>query len=133
IQARPDRNLAVEVTGFYSDLPLSGYAPLRVRIQNQGKLPRTFSLSTESSNAYEGGMRVTYDTKFTVEPGERRQLEIMAPLATMGDNSYLNPQLRVYLNGNDIRNSSGSQETQHRKADHSKPMAPYMALSKRIS
>ena len=134
INARTDSGIDVQVTGYFSELPISGYAPLRIQITNRTKGPRKYNLTTRNSTAYgEQGMKLNYTDTFSVDAGEQRTFEVMAPLATMNDDEYVYNQLNITLTGQDIINPVGSQESQHRKIDTSKPLAPFVAISKRLS
>jgi hypothetical protein len=134
ITAHPESGIEARVTGYFSELPISGYAPIRVQITNRTKGTRRYTFSSQNSSAYgDGGMRLNYTMPLAVESGEQRTFEVMAPLSTMNDDEYVYNQLRLTLSGQDITDPIGSQQSQHRKHNNADPLAPYVGLSKAIA
>jgi hypothetical protein len=76
----------IEVTGLFSKLPTSGYAPVRVTISNRMIVPATFTLSFRStSKAFYRNDDVQVKSSFTLScpASQVRSTDLMVPVAAL--------------------------------------------------
>lgn len=82
----------VEVTSIFSATPPSGYAPLRVKVTNNGSAPRTVTLRVESRAEVtysNGSHQLDSSFSFTAPPGKTTEQEYMVPVcADVTPSSY---------------------------------------------
>lgn len=104
IQADPRGRTAVEVTTAFSEIPMQGFMPLRVRLDNASNTDRTYLLQTRGQENY-GQPEMFYEEELEVEAGSSAQFELLIPLTIASRDSYTNQRLEVNLMGPGMKNT----------------------------
>lgn len=112
IQADPRNKAAVEVTTAFSEIPMQGFMPLRVRLDNASRTDRTYILQTRSRENY-GQPEVFYEEELEVEAGSSGQFELLVPLTIASQDSYSNLRLEVNLLGPGMKNTRQEMTTNY--------------------
>ena len=133
IKEVPLSPITVRVVGFYQNLPLIGYAPIRVSIQNGSERARSWTLRTESSMSFSSPQKTFYQRSLKVDARSAQEFEVLVPLTTLDNTNYVSTTLKVVLDGYGINSNTASQYSNHSKSNYNRPMAPYVLMSLNLS
>ena len=110
----PKTKTRVTVTALIDQLPTSGYAPVRVFINNGTKIPRTWTFrftSTDSGWSHEGN-EVRSSFSAPCEAGQNKAYEFLVPLVTAFQQGYTSSaDLDVSVSATALPPASGSMDT----------------------
>lgn len=131
IEPIPDSGIDVSIQGAYKEIPSSGYLPLQVIIENNSGKTRSWDLTSSSTAGYIDQRVVKHRATFTVENGERKVFNLVAPLTDAFSPPHLSGEYMIHLSGYGVRNMRlhfgfgfGSRSRQGTRVGMSESLAP---------
>ncbi len=121
----------IEVTGLFSKLPTSGYAPVRVTISNRMIVPATFTLSFRSSSkAFYRNDDLQVKSSFTLScpASQVRSTDLMVPVAALVKKSGYSYEAPLSLQVN----LYGMTQATHQQSSDASGDFPQMLMSESL-